>query len=152
MRWQRSSVWFLAAAWFSFVISFFLPATRDVFGWQAAGMCAGILLDPGNNELGGWFYYGFFTFANLLMLLSPALWIYSWRKQRVWGWFRIVSIVMVLYLVSVDVVFRDERLGIGYFLWTVSFMLLAAGVHLNAKEIVGRRVATTNLGISELVV
>src|SRR5262245_27735707 len=125
---RRASAVFLGAAWICYVISFFLPVTVGpgaMRGWEAAGSCAGILLDPTNSNLGAWLYYGFFTIANLLMVISPLLWILSWRKRNLMTWFRFTTILLVLYVVSVDVIFRDDSgLHSGYFLWTVSFMLL----------------------------
>jgi hypothetical protein len=139
---RRPSALFLGAAWICYVISFFLPAVGGwgaMQGWGAALTCGQILVEPGGvSNLGGWLYYGFFTFANLLMVISPWLWIRSWRRQNRMKWFRITSILLVLYVVSVDVIFRDgggSDLYSGYFLWTVSFMLLAGGWHVNAKEI-----------------
>ncbi|MGZ4964213.1 MAG: hypothetical protein ACXWKG_15480 [Limisphaerales bacterium] len=150
MRLPRVSVWFLAVAWIAFVVSFFLPVTKGMFaitsGWGAAQMCAEILIRPlqGSSgdgllpRLGGWLYYGFFTVANLIMVISPILWIYSWRKQNPMLWLRITSIAMVLYVVSVDVFLHDDSgFGSGYFLWVISFILLAGAVHVNAKEIAG---------------
>ncbi len=151
MRLPRVSVWFLAAAWLAFVVSLFLPVTKGLFaitsGWGAAQMCAEIFIRPLQDSsgdgllprLGGWVYYGFFTVANLIMVISPVLWIYSWRKQNPMLWLRITTVVLVLYVASVDVFLHDDQgFGSGYFLWVSAFILLAGGVHVNAKEITAR--------------
>jgi hypothetical protein len=148
MRLQRASIWFLGAAWVAFIVSFFLPVTKGTFGissgWDAAVACADILVHPLRSssgdgwefQIGGWLYYGLFTVANLIMVISPALWIYSGRKQRPMLWLRITTIILVLYVVSVDILLKDEHgFDSGYFLWVIAFMLLAGGVHVNAKEI-----------------
>jgi hypothetical protein len=141
-------MWFLAVAWIAFVVSFFLPVTKGFLGvgsgWEAARMCAEILVRPSQSasgdgmgyNIGGWLYYGLFTIANLLMVISPVLWIRSRRKHAPMLWFRITTIVLVLYVASVDVFLRDDQgFGSGYFLWVIAFLFLAGGVHVNAKEV-----------------
>ena len=75
-------------------------------GLEAARACAEILIRPLQDSsgdgllprLGGWLYYGLFTVANLLMVISPFLWVYSRRKQNPMFWLRITTVVLVLYV------------------------------------------------------
>ncbi len=149
---RSGAAWFLFPAWVCYVISFFLPVlggmglggSSSMNGAQCALFCGQVLIDPPTDtNFVGWAYYGFFTIANLLMVVSPLLWVYSLRKQKPMTWLRITTIALVFYVLSVDLIYRGDQDSFysGYFLWVSSFMLLAAGVDVNARQIKGAATA-----------
>jgi hypothetical protein len=130
----RSKVAIAAALLFG--LSFALPADGTMSGIACLGVCWGVLANLGENHdvpLGGWCYYSAFVLANVLfVVLFWALLFWS-AQLRLRLWIAIVSTLQVLswLVVNLFALRNGDRfdLGIGYFIWLLSFVLLLA-VHL----------------------
>lgn len=132
---SRKTVRLLAAAWILFVISLFLPAAEEMFGWQCAATCAGMITDL--DEWSGAYYFAF-TFPNLLMLFSPLIIYWFKRRGRKSGWLNGVALFCALYVLAFGLMnwfSRGFNLKIGYDLWLLSFWLLFLGFVWAGREV-----------------
>jgi hypothetical protein len=125
-------------AWGSFVISFFLPACNQLWGWQCATLSA--TSTWGN---GGGVALATMTLANLFMVASFFLTLHFSQKKGVLRWLRISSlaalILIWLYVFGLIATGGGSSLKIGCYVWSLSFLLL----FLSVFKILGRKKLTT---------
>jgi hypothetical protein len=120
------------AAWFLYGTAWFLPVFRDFPGWLAPfHILFGI--DPEVDRIFGTWYDAVLAAAsvvtNVLFLVCPLYYLSPrTRSQRKFAW-----VTAAAFLVNGHWYVReatrqlDFKLGIGYFLWGSSFLLLAVG-------------------------
>jgi hypothetical protein len=123
-------------AWASallFGVSFALPADGDMSGISCLGVCWGVLTGLGDNHdmtLGGWSYYSGFVLANVLFVALFAAILASSARLSVRSWIAALSTLQVLSWLVVNLYNLKSGdhfdLGIGYFVWLLSFILLLA--------------------------
>jgi hypothetical protein len=116
-----------------FGVSFALPADGNMSGIASLNACWGVFTEFGKDhgaDLGGWLYYSGFVLANALfvalvgaLLLRPArtglrFWISTVSTLQVFSWL-VVNLFSLRNGDSFD-------LGIGYFIWLLSFIVLLA--------------------------
>jgi hypothetical protein len=124
-NWNRPFAW---AAWALFVISFFLPAYADGFGWQCAGLSATSVSWP--DFWHNWIniHLASLTLANLLVIASPFLLPRFSRNRRLLKWLSFSSftaLVLVWSYVLLLLTHADGKdLQVGCYVWASSFLLL----------------------------
>jgi len=124
-NWNRPLAW---AAWTLFVVSFFLPAYANGFGWQCAGLSATAVSTFW--PITGWMpvHMELLTVANLLMVASPFLLPRFSRNKRLLKWLRLSSfaaLVLVWSFVLLLLTDADGKdLKVGCYVWSSSFLLL----------------------------
>ena len=144
MSWSRSLAW---AGWIMFAVSFFLPATSDMRGWQCAeGALAGLCefyprLLMNFRQIRTYFadiHLASLTFANISMILSPLLMLKRSRDARPWNWELIANLAAFILVWSFYLrwLLADDKgdMRIGYHLWTLSFLLVFLSSILRVKE------------------
>ena len=127
----RSKLGLVAALLFG--VSFALPADGGMSGIACLGVCWGVLLQLGENHelgIGGWCYYSGFVLANALFVaLFAALLVWPARMRLRMG-IAVLSTLQVLSWLVVNLFppLKGDHfdLGIGYFIWLLSFILLVA--------------------------
>ena len=124
--WPRPLAW---TAWILFVISFFLPAYAEGYGWQCAGLSA-TAVSWAETKSGDWLdiHFALLTLANLLMLTSPfLLWQFS-QKTHFLKWLRIANfsaLALVWSFLARPIISGEAKdLKIGCYVWAVSFLVL----------------------------
>jgi hypothetical protein len=129
-------------AWVVFVVSFFLPATRGLRGWQCAGWILpwnlGALSKPGD---GRWVFvhYELLNLANLLMVASPFLLRFFGQEARSMRWLRhsaFAALALTGLMVLEEFFLSVGKLGlaVGYYLWVFSFALLYVSTVLEFRS------------------
>ncbi len=114
-------------AWLTFVVSFFLPATGSDAaaenGWQTfVASIESLLLIPWNFAAGPCiFLFILFPFFNFAMLLAPRR-LADWNAELAAVGFLIGG--GLPWLISQDV---SGKLFVGFYLWDLSFFVMAAG-------------------------
>jgi hypothetical protein len=114
-------------AWALFVAAFFLPSCGELWGWQCAWLS---FTAPTWADRWQWgtIYFASLTLANLLMLASPMLLVWSARNQRALAFLRTASVLMlglVWSYIGLLAFHKDGAdLKIGCWLWTFSFLPL----------------------------
>jgi len=128
------------AAGLLFAVSFFLPANGELSGIACLGFCWSVFTQFGQNHdlsLGGWLYYSGFVLANALFLalLGAILLRAPWAKARLLLSAAAMLQVLSWLVVSLVATWNGDKfsLGIGYFAWLLSFLLLFA-----AHSVAGR--------------
>jgi hypothetical protein len=120
---------FIASA--AFGISFFLPALSDESGYSCFIDCWRVFTRSDSYHtfpIGGWVYYSGFVAANALFVaLAGAIFCPApFSKARLW--ISLASLLQVLSWLVVNLTNIDKKdpfaLGIGYFLWLVSYTVL----------------------------
>ena len=117
----------LAVGWLLFVLSFFLPVAEGYSGWGA------LLVSLGE----GFPSYAFFSgLSNLVMLATPLVLVWKApRFGRNLGFVVLIAAVFNLYWVVaflLDGSFGD--LGIGYYVWWLSFVVVAVALRRMARD------------------
>lgn len=118
-----------------FIGSFFLPAIGSigdgVLGWEAAWYCAKTFPDLFSSKVLEALYYSFFTLCNLAMIVSPIL-LFKWPRTpgKEGKYMPVIMLVASGYVVQwgiLDIWYKGVNydLGIGYFLWVISFFLMS---------------------------
>jgi hypothetical protein len=140
-NWNRPLAW---AAWTLFVVSFFLPAYGNGFGWQCAGLSATAVSTFW--PITGWMpvHMELLTVANLLMVASPFLLPRFSRNSRSLKWLRYSSfaaLVLVWSFLLLLLAHTDgKELKFGCYVWGSSFLLLSLST-LKARNHKKRTVA-----------
>jgi hypothetical protein len=119
------------AAALLFGVSFALPADGDMSGIACLNACWGVFIEFGKNHdigLGGWSYYSGFVLANVLFVALFAALLASSALMRLRFWIATLAMLQVLSWLVVNLFDHGDRfdLGIGYFVWLLSFILLFA--------------------------
>lgn len=118
--WNRPLAW---TAWTMFVLSFFLPAYADGFGWA----CAWLSLSAWRERPGNLFdiHLAVLTLGNLLMIISPFLLPLLSQNARRMKWLRGSCLVASLLVWSFVIrLAAGKDLRIGCYVWAISFLLL----------------------------
>ncbi len=127
-HWERPIA---IAAWVIFAVSFFLPALNQLVGWKTALLQS--FFWPQALQ-GQWpsIHYLLLTFANVLMLASPFLLLWSGRKAlflKTFRWLSLGAAVLVWsFIILLFATDNGADLKIGCYLWATSFdfLLLAS--------------------------
>ena len=136
MRIQRLLIW---AAWLAYVAAWFLPVVKEgvtlpdgLPGWQAFRVAASAVWPLADVTIDTWYKAVLFTISALttLLFIPGSVWavLGGSRARRASAWVATLSFVVnahwyVLYGGS-----ARQDLRIGYFLWWLSFLLLALGL------------------------
>jgi hypothetical protein len=124
-NWNRPLAW---SAWTLFLVSFFLPALGDGFGWQCAGLSATAVSWPEFGHNWTTIHLASLTLANLLMIVSP-FWLarFSHNPHSI-KWLRLLSlaaVVLVWSFLLLLITHADRaELKIGCYVWGLSFFPL----------------------------
>jgi hypothetical protein len=125
-NWNRPLAW---SAWSLFVVSFFLPAYADGFGWRCAGLSA-TAVSWSDFSFRDWFdvHLASLTLANLLMIVSPFLLARFSPNLRFMKWLRVFNFLALALVWSFIVILLTDGarkdLKIGCYVWIASFLLL----------------------------
>jgi hypothetical protein len=135
-NWNRPLAW---VAWVMFVVSFFLPALMDGYGWQCAGLAVSAITWPDTRQ-GNWMdiHLASLTLTNLLMIASPFLLMRFSSNLCFMKWWRglnfsaviLVWSFIVLLLLNAD----GKDLKIGCYIWATSFLLLCLSALKNVNR------------------
>ena len=134
---------FILAAWALHLISWFVPAvkptqefTKPIPGWKAfrlAGCgvfpCYGIEFQTPHHRV----LAGVSAITTAFFLCSPWLVLRGSRPLRRWSaWFSVAAFLTNIHWI---VTFGDQwsALAVGYFLWLLSFFLLAIGLFVSVR-------------------
>ena len=148
MRRHRLLIW---AAWLVYVAAWFLPVVREgvtspsgLPGWQAFRVAASAVWPLQDVTIDKWYKSVLFTVSTITTLLfipgsAWAVWSGSRALRRASAWVATFAFVVnahwyVLYGGS-----AREDLRIGYFLWWVSFLLVALGLFDLSRRDVGKQ-------------
>ena len=122
---------FAIAAWILFVVSFFLPSYDNGMGWQCAILWEYFWPGVGECNIAS-IHYMLLTLPNLFMLASP--WFILKREDSL-RFFRLLKFgsaaslfLTATFILEFAIGGGVEKLRVGYFVWTFSFGLLAAGL------------------------
>lgn len=135
---------FILAAWILYLIAWFLPAvkpqqdfTKPILGWKAFRLaacgvlsCEGVEFQTRHHAI----LAGASAITTVLFLCSPGLILFSSRSlRRLSAWITVTAFLLNLHWI---VTFGDQRsaLAIGYYLWLLSFLLLAVGLFISARN------------------
>ena len=138
-NWNSPLTW---TTWGLFAVSFFLPACRDLWGWQCAVLSATSVSLPNFFTNLGSIYFASLTLANLLMMASPfLLWHFS-RKTGSPKWLSCSSLMAMAlvwsYVLLAATHGSAKDLKIGCYIWAFSFLPLC----LSTFKIHGRLTRT----------
>jgi len=122
-------------AWGVFVISFFLPACNQLWGWQCAVLSAtSISWSVGLASM---------TLANLFMVASVFFILHFSQKKRLMQWLRLSSLAALIlvwtYVFGLIATGGGPSLKIGCYVWGLSFLML----FLSVFKILGRKKLAT---------
>jgi hypothetical protein len=131
-RVSRPLAW---VAWGSFVISFFLPACNQLWGWQCAGLSA--------TAISWSVSLASMTLANLFMVASFFLSLRFSQTKRAMQWLRLSSLAALIlvwsYVLGLIATGGESSLKIGCYVWGLSFLLL----FLSVFKVLGRKKLAT---------
>jgi hypothetical protein len=117
------------AAWTLFVISFFLPAYHDGFGWDCAWLSATCWTWRDFSMELSTMLLLLMTPANVVMALSPFLLRRFSCRRTALNWIRglnLAALVLVWWYVTLLLTHEERReLRIGCYLWASSYLLFA---------------------------
>ncbi len=107
-------------------------------GLSCLGVCWGVLTGLGENHditLGGWSYYSGFVLANVLFVALFASLLASSARMRLRFWIATLSTLQVLSWLVANLFDHGDHfdLGIGYFVWLLSFVLLLAAHRVRSQ-------------------
>ena len=125
-NWNHPVIWI---AWGLFVVSFFLPACNETWGWQCAWLSASVpSWDWKNFSQGDWgdIYLASLTLANLLTVASPLLLSFSkFCSLKLLRWLFFGAWILVWsYIFEMIIHGSGSQLKIGCYLWILSFLML----------------------------
>jgi hypothetical protein len=122
-------------AWGSFVLSFFLPACNQLWGWQCAVLSATSIKWSVGLAL--------MTPANLFMVASVFFILRFSQKKRAMQWLRFSSLAAFIlvwtYVLGLIATGGGPSLKIGCYVWSLSFLML----FLSAFKFPGRKKLST---------
>jgi hypothetical protein len=135
---------FILAAWTLYLIAWFLPAvkpqqdfTKPIPGWKAFRLaacgaipCDGVEFQTRHHAV----LAGASAITNLIFLCSPWLILRGSQSLRRWSvWIAVAAFLLNMHWI---VTFGDQRsaLAIGYFIWLLSFFLLAVGLFVSVRD------------------
>jgi hypothetical protein len=125
-----------AAAGLIFALSFALPAYGGSSGLACLNECWSVLTGFDYEQGGGWLYYSGFVIANGLFVALLAAFFFVTCLRRVRLWISVVAALQVLSWLVLNLIpeMRGQKfdLGVGYFVWLLSYLLLAC-VHVGIK-------------------
>ena len=137
----------ILAAWIVHVASWFLPALKadaenfrpPVVGWKAFRLAACALWPCGDVQFQT-VHHAVLATASVattlfFVLCSPWVVLRGSRSFRWWSaWVAAVAFIFNLHWI---IIFGPQRtqLAIGYFLWSLSFLLLAVGLFVSSRLI-----------------
>jgi hypothetical protein len=142
---MKKSNLFILVAWTLHLISWFLPAvkpqpelfTRPIPGWKAFRLaacgvipCEGIEFQTRHHAV----LAGASAITTVFFLCSPWLILRGSQSLRRWSaWITAAAFLLNMHWI---VTFGDQRsaLAIGYFLWLLSFFLLAVGLFVSVRD------------------
>jgi len=145
---RRTAHLVMAFAWATHALSWFLPAFRvfsdsdSVRGWVAFGVALSPMLDHQSVHGDPW-YYSVLSVASAVTTLmfvvgSPlAVWRRSNSVQRACTWVATTAFVVNSHWYVFRYWVSREDLSVGYFLWWLSFGLLAVGLFLLSSHTTG---------------
>lgn len=136
MKRQHVLIW---AAWLTHAIAWFLPVAAEgttfphgLPGWQAFRLALCAVWPCGDTKFGHWYNSVFATVsvASTLLFILGSLWVASFGSRavrRASAWIATSAFVVNAHWY---IFFGPDRkdLRIGYFLWWLSFLLLALGL------------------------
>ena len=121
----------LITAWAMYIVSFFLPAYAEMYGWKCAIMQNLFWAKAVQGDLIS-IHYELLLLANLLMLASPFLLGQFCRNIRQLQWLHnltLAAVILVWAFVLQLVTHQDgAALKAGCFVWSLSFALLYIAV------------------------
>ena len=128
----------IALAWATHALSWFLPAAHGILydsapGWFAFIVALSPLLTSQLFHENPW-YYSVLSFAStvttfMFILGSPlAVWRGSRSARRASAWVAITAFIVNSHWYFFGFWVLREDLSVGYFLWWLSFILLAIGL------------------------
>jgi hypothetical protein len=128
-----------AVAFSTFSLSFFMPAYTGYSGLVCLDFCWDDMVHLNNaRDLGWWLYLSGFVIANALFVALLVAFLFLTRLTRVRMWFAVVVTLQVLSWLVLNIIpgIRAPTfdLKIGYFVWLLSYLLLA-GVHIGIKVV-----------------
>jgi len=113
-----------------FIISHFLPAYGDAWGFACFRVCWNMLLGRDAKILAGaWFYYSGFAASNILFPLMVVLLFITKKGRRVRAVISVVFCFHVLSWVVVHIFGKPSEIAelkIGYYVWLTAYGLLVA--------------------------
>jgi hypothetical protein len=135
---------FILVAWTLHLIAWFLPAvkpqqefTKPILGWKAFRLaacgvisCDGIEFQTRHHAV----LAGASAITTVFFLCSPWLILRGSQSLRLWSaWITVAAFLLNMHWI---VTFGDQRsaLAIGYFLWLLSFFLLAVGLFVSVRD------------------
>ncbi len=122
-------------AWGSFIVSFFLPACNQLWGWQCAVLSATSIKWSVGLAL--------MTPANLFMVASVFLILRYSQKNRTMKWLRFSSLATLIlvwtYVLGLIATGGGSSLKIGCYVWSLSFLML----FLSVFKVPGRKKLAT---------
>jgi hypothetical protein len=138
---MKKSIALIWAAWLTHAAAWFLPVTREgtnfpdgLPGWQAFRVALGALWPYRDVEFEHWYNAMLATMSavtTLLFILGSVwvVWSGSRTVRRVSAWVAVSAFVInAHWCVFVFLGPDPKHLRIGYFLWWLSFLLLAWGL------------------------
>ena len=137
-KWKTAHL-VIAFAWATHALSWFLPVLKDpdsVRGWVAFRLALAPILPYQDLHTGAW-YYSALSVASaattfLFVVGSPfAVWRGSRSVRRACAWVAITAFIVNSHWYVLDSDWHiGQELRVGYFLWWLSFGLLAIGLCL----------------------
>lgn len=138
---MKKSIALIWAAWLIHAAAWFLPVTREgtnfpdgLPGWQAFRVALGAVWPYRDVEFEHWYHAVFATMsaaATLLFILGSVwvVWFGSRIVRRISAWIAASAFVINAHWCVFVFLGPDPKdLRIGYFLWWLSFLLLAWGL------------------------
>ncbi|MFN0020621.1 MAG: hypothetical protein ACKVP0_20375 [Pirellulaceae bacterium] len=140
----RTQLVLVGIAWVTYLVSLCTPCTTGtftVYGWQAAwiylyGPVEAMLRTDTGFEIVAWPWIITIDMSNVLQLTLPLL---IWRLSRERG--QVLSVLSCVAMVGPwTTLVMATDLYIAYYIWCVSFMLLAIAVRVNRLTLMGMAV------------
>ncbi|HEV3020839.1 MAG TPA: hypothetical protein VGX76_00165 [Pirellulales bacterium] len=136
-QWGAAQARVFGVGWSLLALSLFLPAVKGcgnvgVPGWEAAAICAQLVVDPPASESSGpWrgaLLYAWLTLGNALLLGSPLL---LWRLRRERGQFYGTWLAMAVATMCGLSIRDDSRQFLaGYYVWCLAGLSLLCAYRL----------------------